>query len=340
MDMRWVVAEPGSPSRAGRMRFSLPRLPSLGTQQQPRVIIPVDIFGTNLDLVTGLTIGSQLQPHAARTVSRVWQNKEGAQHTEEVGRVRGVAPSSHADSHMVAMRVDVSLPRDIAHQFAGSHAHGNLSAAGSATGHMELAGPSSSHQAHATAGMSLVSSQHEQESNLYPQSAKLSTAHRSSSSCRGTKRQYPSGASPHSMEAIPAGPLGEGLKSAPTGNSQRQQSAEASVPKEPHANTQQQGRASAPVLTIKLHTDFSTHVQAATRRMWQVWLVGDSHTCSVIWQPLQRQAAADPAALPDSAPSLSAGMVHLHVPYLALDIQRAPHLGACAAVPACMAVRQ
>lgn len=45
-----------------------------------------------------------------------------------------------------------------------------------------------------------------------------------------------------------------------------------------------------PVLTCRLQTDFSSHVQAAQCRPWQVWLIGTDATCDAQWERLQPQA--------------------------------------------------
>lgn len=47
-----------------------------------------------------------------------------------------------------------------------------------------------------------------------------------------------------------------------------------------------------PVLTCRLQTDFSSHVQAAQCRPWQVWLVGTDATCDAQWARLHPQAEA------------------------------------------------
>ena len=184
------AVEPGSPKRSGGRLGFLPRLAS--RQQQPSTAaVHLDIQGSNLDLVTSLEVGSQQQPHPARVVSRTWQDAGGQQQVERVGRHRGVAPSQHMDSQVVGMRVEVTLPRDVALQFAG-------------------------------------------------------------------------------VEEMPGGSLGMQSRPGPPGP--------------------------LPALTCKMHSDFSTHVQPATCQPWQVWLVGNSHSCAAQWGSLHPLTA--PGAVP------------------------------------------
>ena len=56
-----------------------------------------------------------------------------------------------------------------------------------------------------------------------------------------------------------------------------------------------------PVLTCMLHTDFSSHVQAALCRPWQVWLVGTEVTCDDQWDRLN---------IPSTETANSTGMLH------------------------------
>lgn len=61
-----------------------------------------------------------------------------------------------------------------------------------------------------------------------------------------------------------------------------------------------------PVLTCRLQTDFSSHVQAAQCRPWQVWLVGTDATCDDQWARLHPQAEASRNGVS------GAGMLPLH----------------------------
>lgn len=76
-------SDPGSPSRMGRLRLSLPRLSS---QRSVPAMIPMrlDISGSNLEDVTSLAVGSQQQSFAAHIASRTWQTAAGQQHVEQV----------------------------------------------------------------------------------------------------------------------------------------------------------------------------------------------------------------------------------------------------------------
>ena len=242
----------------------------------------MEISGTNLDLVTGLTVGSQQQSHEARTTMRVWQDRAGERHTEHVSRHRAVAASGHPDSHMVAMRVEVGLPRDVAQRFAGP-----------------MFGSTSWQQP--PAGMRSASSRTEGGSPTDMGAAGLAAGHVSS----GRSQQRSSAAvATGRRDLISTSQLVElGLSSSRA--SHRQASARSMGPAgQAQAAAVQGDLRPVPTLTVKLHTDFSTHVQTATCRRWQVWLVGDSHACDHIWDQLHQQEATWNGPSPASGTAL------------------------------------